>query len=342
LAAAGLRPFVDDAGNVVAALDGRSVSPGSVVVCAHLDTVFSAEVAHEIVRRGDILTAPGICDNARGLAALVAIARVLAALRIRPAVPVVLAATVGEEGAGDLLGARHLFTTSCPSASAAIALDGAGDSRIVTHAIGVRRLRIAIRGPGGHSWAASHHANPLHAAAALGAQVASMEMRRTPRSSATVTRLHGGEALNAIPQVATIDIELRAGDETALAEGVDELRRLVHGALDHENARRGRETPALTSTIDVVSQRPAGHVDPASPLLRHAWEATGVIGRTPESAIASTDANVPMHLGIAAIALGGGGQGGEAHTTSEWFTNAHGALGIARVVATLLATTGVA
>ena len=330
----------DAVGNVVA-WSPRPATDGAtpVVVCAHLDTVFGDAIPHRVERRAARFIGPGIGDNARGLAGMLAIAR---ALRHGVAThhPVVFAATVGEEGEGDLRGARHLFAGRAAAAHAAFALDGAGDERIVTHALGTRRFRVVFRGPGGHSWAASDTPNPLHAAAELSTRLARLPLRATPRTTVAVTRIHGGNAVNAIPATAQVDVEIRSPRDVVLDSGEGELRGLVAAALDEENARRGPVRDALAATIDVVSDRPAGTAHPDSLPVRAAIAATQAIGRTPEFAMASTDANVPLSLGIPAVTLGAGGLGGDTHTTAEWFENREGALGVLRALAAIVAVAG--
>lgn len=341
LAALGYTPRIDDVGNVIASTDPDNDRP-PVVVCAHLDTVFPADVAHVIRQVGDRFVGPGIGDNARGLAGLLTIARVLRELAIPTVHPILLTATVGEEGEGDLRGARHLFATAATDALAAIALDGAGDERIVTHAVGTRRFRVTYRGPGGHSWAAGDTPNPVHAAADLATGVARLPRPVTPRTTIAVTRLHGGDAVNAIAGSATVDVELRSLGAGTLAVAEDEFRRLVAGALDTENARDPRHERPLTVAIEVTSDRPAGATPPDAAVVRATVAATEAIRRFPEVASASTDANIPMSRGIPSVGIGAGGAGGDTHTTHEWFANRAGALGLARALAAILTTAGLA
>ena len=327
--------MADRAGNIMARLEGeRPEAP--VVVCAHLDTVFGSEVEHRVVTRGRRLIGPGIGDNARGLATML---RVAAAMRWlgRPRRPVLFAATVGEEGEGDLKGARHLFATAGAGASAAVVLDGAGDERVVTHALGSRRFRVCYQGEGGHSWAASDAPNALHAAAHLASAVAALPRPAHPRSTLAVTRLHGGNAVNAIPGQATVDIETRSSSSAVLDRWEGALRRIAREALDGENARRGRKWSPLQLRVDVVSDRPAAVAPEDSAVVQAALRATECIGRRPECAIASTDANVPLSLGVPAVALGCGGRGGDTHTPNEWFENRDGALGVGRALTVIAA-----
>lgn len=336
----GFAPSVDEVGNVTALLEGGADAP-PVVVCAHLDTVFADSVTHRIVREGDRLVGPGIGDNARGLATMLSVAGVLRE-RGPLAAPILFAATVGEEGEGDLRGARHLFATAGASARSAVVLDGAGDERVVTHALGTRRYRVSFEADGGHSWAASDAPNPVHAAARLAAAVAALPRPATPRSTVAVTRLHGGSAVNAIPGHACIDVDTRSSSTQVLDDWESRLRQLAHEALEWENALRGRQWQPMRLRFEVSSDRPAGVAPADSLVVRAALVATECIGRRAECAIASTDANIPLSLGIPAVTIGGGGRGGDTHTPHEWFENREGALGLARALTVIAAAAGAA
>jgi acetylornithine deacetylase/succinyl-diaminopimelate desuccinylase-like protein len=340
LAQLGYRTHRDEVGNVVATDPIESDVP-PVVVCAHLDTVFPDDISHRVETRGGRYIGPGIGDNARGLAGMLTIARVLRQSGVRTRHPIIFAATVGEEGEGDLRGARCLFARHGANAHAAFALDGAGDERIVTHAVGTRRFRITISGPGGHSWAASQTPNPLHAAADLTSELARLPLRNTPRTTIAVTRMQGGDAVNAIPATAVLDVEFRSPQGAVLQEGERTLARLLSAALERESPGRSL-AGGLSAITAITSDRPSGAVTEDATPVRAAIAATRAIDRIPEFAIASTDANIPLSLGIPAVALGAGGTGGDTHTTGEWFENRAGALGLTRALAAIVATAGLA
>jgi acetylornithine deacetylase/succinyl-diaminopimelate desuccinylase-like protein len=321
---------VDDAGNVVALRRGtRDDAP--LVVCAHLDTVFETDAPITVQRSGARLSAPGIGDNARGLATLLALAAEFGPQRRMPGRPIVFAATTGEEGPGNLRGARHLFETAGRDAHAAIAIDGAGDERVVACALGCRRFRIELRGPGGHSWAAYGAPNAVHAAGALVTRLASLAPRQA-RTTLSVARIGGGTAVNAIPAHAWLEVDVRSTEAAELVRLDRALREAVLTTVDAENARRSQGSAPLEASIALVGERPAGEIDAASPLVQAALEATRCIGRAPELAIASTDANIPISRGIPAIAIGGGGRGGDTHTPHEWFENHEGSRGVLRAL----------
>jgi len=339
LKAAGLRNIeIDGAGNVIAFSRGaRNVSP--IVLCAHLDTVFESREPVHVFRDGARLHAPGISDNARGLATMALLADLVGSGRLALNRPVLFAATTGEEGHGDLRGARHLFDTVAANAHVAVALDGPGDERIVTSALGCRRYHIAFRGPGGHSWGRYGAPNSIHASAALVTRLTGYAAYDRTRTALTVSRIGGGSTINAIPAEAWIEVDVRSTGDAELVRLDQHIRRAARDAADEENARRRPDTAPLAVTLTLIGERPAGEIVLDHEVVAAAAEATRAVGRVPEFAVASTDANIPMSRGIPAIAIGGGGVGGETHTPGEWFENRDGARGIGRA-ALLLAALG--
>src|SRR6266568_4524460 len=345
---------IDHAGNVHGWLgkNGRREAGevgGPVVLAAHLDTVFGAEVDVAVERRGQRLEGPGISDNARGLAALVAVAEAMVAARVPVARPILFAATVGEEGSGDLRGVKYLLNgkhsvgaqhaapppnaTALPSTPAAfIALDGAGLDRVIHRALGSKRYHVTFRGPGGHSWAAFGVANPANAVGRAAALLADLAPQQAPRTTCAVVRLGGGTGLNSIPQEAWLDLDLRSEDPRALAQLDVTVRAALDRAADDENRRRTAGSPTLRVEVQLLGDRPSGTTPRAHPLVKAAVAANRALGRDAELASASTDANVPIALGIPAIALGAGGKAGDAHLATEWFENVEGALGIVRAL----------
>lgn len=337
----GLAVSFDEVGNVIAATPQHPDQP-PVIVAAHLDTVFPPETDITVRRNGSRIHAPGIADNSRGLAAMIALARVLKDQELRTALPVLFVATVGEEGVGDLRGVKHLFRpgSRLRTAAAFITLDGTGRRRIVYRAIGSRRFRITITGPGGHSWADWGIANPAHA---LGLAIAGMdqiEVPRQPRSALTVGRLAGGTSVNAVPAEAWCEVDLRSEAANVLADFESAVRRTTEAALEHVNSHRKRGTAALQLDIRLIGDRPSGETPMHAQLVRAARAATRAVGETPELVASSTDANIPISLGIPAIALGAGGESGGTHTTEEWYSNDGGPEGIERALLVLLDVAG--
>lgn len=340
--ALGLRDVrTDHAGNVIGRRPGASSAP-SVAVCAHLDTVFPRSTTLRVRRDGSRLAGPGIGDNGRGIAAMLALAEEIDGVRVRVRSPIDFVATTGEEGAGDLRGAKAFFTGAAGRVAAAIALDGAGDERVVHRALGARRFRVTYRGTGGHSWAAYGLANPVHAAAAAVASLAALALPREPRTTLTVGRIGGGIAVNAIPESGWFEVDLRSGSAAVLERYDRDVRAAAQAAESGENARRAAGTRALTVEIEVIGDRPCGDVPADDALVVAAIEATRLIGREADLATASTDANVPISLGIPAIALGAGGSGGDAHTEAEWYDNTDGTLGLARALTIIVTAAGLA
>src|SRR6266545_1536442 len=353
----GLRDVtLDDVGNVYGwtageGERGKGDGRAPVVLAAHLDTVFGAEVDVAVERRGSRLEGPGISDNARGLAGLLAVAEAIVATRVPAARPILFAATVGEEGSGDLRGVKHLLNGKSVGArhavplpttpDAFIALDGAGLERVVHRALGSRRYHVTYRGPGGHSWAAFGVANPANAVGRATALLADLPppTPHTPRTTCAVVRLGGGIGLNSIPQEAWLDLDLRSEDPKALAQLDVTVRAALDRALEDENRRRAAATAPLRLELQLVGDRPSGITPRAHPLVQAAIAANRVLGRDAELASASTDANVPIALGIPAIALGAGGKAGDAHLATEWYENTEGTLGIIRA---LLVTAAIA
>jgi acetylornithine deacetylase/succinyl-diaminopimelate desuccinylase-like protein len=335
--ALGLRVRVDEVGNVLGTRAGAD-DDAPVVLCAHLDTVFPGDADVTVRRRGARLDGPGIVDNARGLAGMLALARVIDGTTLRTRRPIVFVGTVGEEGGGDLRGAKHLFASMDRAPACSIALDGAGDDRIVHRALGVRRFRITYRGAGGHSWAAYGVPNPVHAAGAAAARLAALPLPRRPRTTLSVCRIGGGISVNSIPEDSWLEVDLRSSSSDVLAGCVADVRAAVHTAAREENSRRAPGTEPLSYDVAMIGDRPCGATSEHHPLVRIACAATRAIGRVPELVTASTDANVPISLGIPAIAIGAGGRGGGVHTPAEWYDNADGALGLARALATVVAS----
>jgi tripeptide aminopeptidase len=322
---------VDAAGNVVGRRPGAHASR-PVAICAHLDTVFPRGTDLSVRHAGSRLLGPGINDNGRGLATMLALAGAIDGQRVRTTHPIEFVATTGEEGAGDLRGAKHYFMSRGANVRAAVIIDGAGDERIVHRALGSRRFRIVIEGPGGHSWAAFGTANPVHAVAAAATAITSLKLPADPRTTLTVARIGGGLSVNSIPAQAWMEVDVRSSSGSVLNSVTTRVEQAVHAATAAENDRRSAGTGELRGRIHVIGDRPCGETAADHPLVGAAIQITRLIGRTPELTMASTDANLPISLGIPAIAIGGGGLGGDAHTESEWYDNTAGSLGVARAL----------
>ncbi len=350
--ALGYASTMDSAGNVI--IGGANYAHRSeiapIVCMAHLDTVFDAETSLAISRSGSRINCPGIGDNSRGLATMLTLASVIRANQSHfPPLrrPVEFVATVGEEGLGNLRGARAYFANRAEAALMAphsvLVLDGPGDQNIVHHALGSRRYRVTFRGAGGHSWADFGAPNAVHAAGRAVAWLAELPRSFNGNIALTVSAVSGGESMNAIPAHASIDIDVRATQQQLLERTDSELRAIVRAAVRAEtatvNAARRTQTQfanaasAFRHEVVVLGDRPCGVLPAEHEFVQLAEAASRQYGIEPVSAIASTDANIPLSLGIPAITIGGGGSGGGAHTIHEWYDNTQGTRGIMRAFA---------
>ena len=331
----------DVVGNVLALRPGAE-DREPLVLSAHLDTVFPADTDVTVRVDGDVLRAPGISDDARGLAALVAVGRALSKAGITTRRPILFAATVGEEGSGDLRGVRHMFRAGGVASEAAgfISLDGAGLNYVVARGLGARRFRVRLRGRGGHSWIDWGAPNPIHALGRAVGALAAWPKPTDPVLSLTVARWGGGTSVNAIPAEAWADLDLRSESSRHLDDGEERLRAVLYRSVAEENSGVTSQDGRLHLEVTVVGHRPTGATDLHSPLVEAALAATRAAGVEPQVTAASTDANLPMSLGIPAITLGAGGSAGEVHTTKEWYRNEDGPAGIQRALHTLLLVSG--
>ena len=305
---------LDGVGNVVGRWGPAQGEP--MVVSAHLDTVFPSGTDVRVREQGDLLVGPGISDDGRGLAALLTLARALGASSLQSPRPILFAATVGEEGEGDLRGVRYLFRERGPARHAIgfVSLDGAGLSRIVTAGPGSRRFRLTVRGPGGHSWVDWGTPNPIHALGRAVARFTELTLAQDPRTTLSVGRWAGGKSINAIPQQAWVEIEVRSQSVPELERLTTEIRGEAEAAVAAANeAALGRGDVDLS--VEVIGDRPAGVTRPDARLVLIALAATRAMNAVPELALSSTDANLPMALDIPAITIGAGGEAGLAHTT---------------------------
>jgi tripeptide aminopeptidase len=335
-------PRQDEEGNVLGDWGPADGAP-AVVVAAHLDTVFPAGTDVEPRQEGRRYHAPGITDNCRGLAAMLAVGRILVEAAEPPPGRVLFVGTVGEEGIGDLRGVKHLFREGSPlrEAGAFVALDGSGMRRIVHRAIGSRRLRVEIRGPGGHSWSDRGAPNPVAALGACIAALGAAKLPHPPRTARTVARIGGGQSVNAIPESAWMEVDLRSEVPGVLPALEAEVHTLLARATSGENGSRRRGTAPLAFEVRPIGDRPSGETPAEHPLVRTAAAITRSLGAQPELVGSSTDANVPMALGIPSIAIGAGGDSGGIHTLDEWYANDGGAMGVERALLVVLAAAGV-
>jgi acetylornithine deacetylase/succinyl-diaminopimelate desuccinylase-like protein len=317
---------IDREGNVLGERPGLSVRP-HLVIAAHLDTVFPPGTNVKVKQAGTTYTGPGIGDNCRGLAVLVAVIRAMRSTGVKTAGTITFVANVGEEGLGDLRGVRALF--GVPKAAAGkpgtplravdrfLSIDGTGIH--VTHvAVGSHRYRLTFKGPGGHSYAAFGTPNPAGALGRAIAKIEEFQVPDRPRTTFNVGRIGGGTSVNAVPFEAWMEVDLRSTDPAALASLDAKLHRAVEEAVAEENAR-WRKSATVTVSKELVGDRPAGSTPENSAIVQTALAAARALGVNAPLGEGSTDANLPMSLGIPAITIGGGGSGQDAHAPAESF-----------------------
>jgi acetylornithine deacetylase/succinyl-diaminopimelate desuccinylase-like protein len=336
LQASGLKNVrFDRAGNVVGEHTGRQGRP-NVVLAAHLDTVFPEGTKVKVRRAGAILRGPGIGDNCRGLAVLVAIARALTAGDVQTEGSIILAATVGEEGLGDLRGVRTLLGETLKGrVDGFVAIDGTGES-ITNIAVGSRRYRVTFRGSGGHSYNNFGRANPAHALGRAVARISDLQVPSRPKTTFSVGRIGGGTSVNAIPVESWMEVDLRSSDEAALEALDRSVQNIINDAVTRENAR-WKQNGALTVTSERVGGRPTGQTNARSPIVQTAVSISSLLGMAVRPGEASTEANVAMQMSIPAIAIGGGGIGRGAHTLEESFDSTGSSRGTERALRLVIA-----
>ena len=333
---------VDEEGNCIAFRAGNSGKP-LVVVSAHLDTVFPSNTDFRVRRIGNRLVGPGTSDDGCGLAAVIALGRVLQALGVSTIGSLLFVGSVGEEGEGNLRGVRHLFTKGrwAGSIDAFISFDGPGVECITNRALASRRYRVMVRGAGGHSWADFGTANPVHALGRAVAKLASYPAPLQPRTTFNVARIIGGTSVNAIPVEASMDVDLRSATHDGLVQLDAFFRRSLQEATDEENAAARKDTRLLELAVDLIGERPGGETPPDSTLVEFAGRATRILGIKPQLDQASTDANLPMSLGIPAITLGAGGNSANSHTLDEWYDPTDRLTALKRALLLILALVGI-
>jgi acetylornithine deacetylase/succinyl-diaminopimelate desuccinylase-like protein len=342
LSASGLNVQTDEIGNVVAELRGTNERE-IVLFSAHLDTVFPADTDVKVRREGSRLLAPGISDNGAGLAALVAIARAVQEAHIKPQRTILFAANVGEEGEGNLRGMRALVDANRGRLKAVIVLDGAGTDYVTTKALASRRLEVVISGPGGHSWSDFGMPNPINALVRSAVRFLNTKVPTNPRTTFNLGQIEGGTSVNSIPHEARLKVDVRSESEDELARLETALRECVSaGVRDEMEASRDRSKGKLEWKLELIGSRPGGELASDSPLLAALRAADAIVGNESRIERSSTDANVPLSMGIDAISLGAGGSGGGAHSLQEWYEPAGREMGLQRALLTLLGISGLA
>jgi tripeptide aminopeptidase len=342
LAAEGLSVRADKMGNVIGELRGTREDE-VILLTAHLDTVFPAGTDVKVKRDGDRLTAPGISDNGTGLAGILALASALHAANIKPERTILFAANVGEEGEGNLRGMRALIESYRPKLRAVIVLDGSGIDHVTTKALASKRLEVVITGPGGHSWSDFGMPNPINALVRGSVRFINTKVPASPRTTFNLGQIEGGTSVNSIPYEANLKVDLRSENEDEIARMETALRECIAtGVKDEMDNARDRSRGKLEWKVNLIGSRPGGELAADSPLLAALRAADDFVGNRSRLERSSTDANIPLSMGIDAIAVGAGGNGGGAHSLQEWYDPAGREIGLKRVLLTLLGVSGLA
>jgi len=342
LAEAGLSVEIDKAGNVIGELQGANEKE-IIIVAAHLDTVFPAGTDVKVHRDGTRMSAPGISDNGAGLAALLALARAVQSAHLKPQRTILFVADVGEEGEGNLRGMRALVEAYRSKLKAVVVLDGSGTDHVTTKALASRRLEALITGPGGHSWSDFGMPNPINAVVRGSVRFINTKVPATPRTTFNIGEIEGGTSVNSVPHEARLKVDIRSESEDELARLEAALREcMAAGVRDEMESARDRSKGKLEWKVELLGSRPGGELKPDSPLLAALRAADDFVGNQSRVERSSTDANIPLSLGVDAIAIGAGGNGGGAHSLQEWYDSAGRELGLKRALLTVLGISGIA
>jgi tripeptide aminopeptidase len=343
---------IDDVGNVFGVhpgFMGSGLGRRHVALSAHIDTVFPASTPLNIRQQGSRLYGPGVSDNGAGVAAMLGIAALLRAVRVRHALPFVFIGNVGEEGEGDLRGMRHIFSTPRwkDSIAYSVVLDGAGADTIVAEALGSRRFEVIVRGPGGHSWSDFGAPNPIVILAKAIETFIATPVPATPKTTFNIGVIRGGTSVNSIPESASMKVDIRSTSMAEMERLEHSLRLALNRAVEDETMAAEMRSSAqkrpsgVNCEVVVIGSRPAGELPAGARILQVIRAVDAQLNNAAQVQRASTDANIPLSMGQEAIAIGGGGSGGGAHTLQEWFDSNGRELGLKRVLLTLLALAGV-
>ena len=343
---------VDDVGNVFGlspGFMGSGVGRRHVALSAHIDTVFPASTPLNIRQQGSRLYGPGLSDNGAGVAAMLAIAALLRSVRLRHALPFVFIGNVGEEGEGDLRGMRHIFSTPRwkDSIAYSVVLDGAGADTIVAEALGSRRFEVIVRGPGGHSWSDFGAPNPIVILSRAIDTFSATPVPNTPKTTFNIGVIRGGTSVNSIPESASMKVDIRSTSMTEMERLEQTLRLALNRAVEDETmsaemrSQLQKRPSGVSCEVVPIGNRPAGELAKSARILHVIRAVDAQLNNAAQIQRASTDANIPLSLGLEAIAIGGGGSGGGGHTLQEWFDGNGRELGLKRILLTLLALAGV-
>jgi len=339
LAALGLSDVqMDKEGNVFGFRPGAGKGP-KLLVAAHLDTVFPEGTDVSVKEKDGKLYAPGIADDSRGLAALLAIIRAFNKSEIKTTGDIIFCGNVGEEGLGDLRGVKALFR-DIKDIDGFISIDSAGAEKITYLATGSHRYEITYKGPGGHSFLAFGRPSAIHAMGRAIGKIADLTTPKEPKTTFTVGIVSGGTSVNSIAAEARMQVDMRSNNMKELLDLEAKFMDLIKRASDEETAHWGGDK--ITVQIKLVGDRPAGVQPNDSPMVQAAWASTQAIGQKPVlDEPSSTDSNLPISLRVPAITVGGGGKDDNNHSPNEWFDPTDAYLGPQRIFLTILGVVGV-
>ena len=336
---------MDAEGNVMGLRRGTGKPGGPIVViAAHLDTVFPEETNVKVRREGTKLFAPGVGDDTHSLAVLLGYVRALDAAKVKTRQDILFVGNVGEEGPGDLRGVRYLFTKGKykDRIGAFFSMDGTSAPRVTSGAVGSRRYRVTFKGPGGHSYGAYGLVNPM---AAMGTTVVEMNRIKTPAKPKTTyatSVVGGGTSVNSIPDAIWLEVDMRSESKDELAKLDGQFLQIVEGAVSAENTARSTAAGKVSAEVKLIGDRPTGNTREDAEIVQMTAAAVRAAGYSPILGASSTDSNMPISLGIPAVTIGSGGQGGRAHALDEWIDVAKDASvqGMSVGLAALLAMAG--
>jgi acetylornithine deacetylase/succinyl-diaminopimelate desuccinylase-like protein len=306
---------IDAEGNVIGEYKGKSDGP-TVLLAGHLDTVFPEGTEVKVKRDGGKFSAPGIGDDCRGLATILAVAKALGSAKVALPGTILFVANVGEEGPGNLRGVRAIFKNPPQKIDYFISVDGVGLG-LTTGAVGSHRYKIEFQGPGGHSYGAFGMPSPIHALGRAIARIADFQVPKTPKTTFNVGIVSGGTSVNTISPLGAMEVDLRSESPDELAAVDAKLKSAVQAAMDEENARWPQSKAKVAVKWTDMGIRPASPVNDTSRIARVALAAGKSLGFDAPTGASSTDSNIPMSLGIPAVTMDGGGEGKGAHSITE-------------------------
>jgi len=330
---------MDSEGNVFGIRKGTGNGP-TLLVTAHLDTVFPEGTDTTVKIKDGKYYAPGIADDTRGLAALLSVVRAFNATGIKTVGDIIFGGDVGEEGLGDLRGVKALFRDN-KNIDGYISIDGSGSNGITYLATGSHRYEVTFVGPGGHSFGAFGLPSAIHAMGRAIAKIGDIQTPKEPKTTFTVGTVAGGTSVNSIAAEATMLVDMRSNSEEEVLKTEALFKKAVLDGIAEENARWNHEQK-ITAHIKLVGDRPAGSQPDDAAIVQATWAATKLTGQEPKlNGPSSTDSNLPISLGIPAVTIGGGGSAGNGHAPSEWFDPTDAYLGPQRAFLTILGLVGV-